>query len=365
MPPAVCDVCLKSFKQKSHLAKHKQRKRPCVKDTTLETLVTQKVQEALQNVIVPNVIVPNVIVPPALPTITKPLLKWVGGKTQILDAVLSRFPPVIRNYYEPFLGGGSVLLGLLSSKDKIKITGTVYASDINKNLIAFYRNVQGSSDRLLVELKKLCDEYDGLTGKTVNRSPTTEEEARTSQESYYYYVRRLYNGLVGEAKYGVQGSAMLLFLNKTGFRGVYREGPHGFNVPFGHYTNPSVYDEAEVRRVSVLLTGVVFRDISWSSALDSLGPEDFVYLDPPYAPETTTSFVGYTAGGFGAEDHAALFARLAALKTGGVPFLMSNADVKLVRDAFPSPTYTTDGITARRAINSKNPESMTKELLVT
>lgn len=355
-----CDVCLKSFKQKSHLAKHKERKRPCVKDTTLETLVAQKVQEALQNVIVANAVVPT--------TITKPLLKWVGGKTQILDSVLSRFPPVIRHYYEPFLGGGSVLLGLLGllSSGKIKVTGTVYASDVNKNLIAFYRNVQGvdTLEPLLAELKTLCAEYDGLTGKTVNRAPTNLEEAKTSQESYYYYVRGQYNGLTGETKYGVRASAMLLFLNKTGFRGVYREGPHGYNVPFGHYTNPTVYDETEVRRVSALIRNVVFRDMSWSVALSDLGTEDFVYLDPPYAPETDTSFVGYTAGGFGPDDHTALFARIAALKTAGVPFLMSNADVKLVRDAFPSPTYTTIGITARRAINSKNPESVTKEVLI-
>jgi DNA adenine methylase len=157
---------------------------------------------------------------------------------------------------------------------------------------------------------------------------------------------------------------MLLFLNKTGFRGVYREGPHGFNVPFGHYTNPTVYDEVEVRRVSALIRDVVFRDISWTAALVDVSSEDFVYLDPPYAPETDTSFVGYTAGGFGKEDHAALFARIAALKSAGVPFLMSNADVKLVRDAFTSPMFTTIGITARRAINSKNPESVTKEVLI-
>ena len=153
---------------------------------------------------------------------------------------------------------------------------------------------------------------------------------------------------------------MLLFLNKTCFRGVYREGPNGFNVPFGHNKNVGIYDEDHLKEVSKLIEKVEFSCCSFEKALESMKEKDFVYLDPPYAPENSTSFVGYVEDGFSLDKHNQLF-KLVKEKT---YFVMSNSDVKLVKDSFPSPTYKTKIISARRAINSKNPESKTNEVLI-
>jgi len=330
--------------------------------------------------------------------IVKPVIKWVGGKTQIIDKVLSKFPKKIQNYYEPFLGGGSVLLAVLSSckKGSIEITGNIHISDINPQLIALYRHIQDNVELFIEKLQELVDEFNSIDGEEVNRKPDTKEDALTSQESYYYWIRENFNELNKNNKSNksskssksgtadksekkevtIDSSVMLLFMNKTCFRGVYREGPKGFNVPFGHYKNPGIIDGIHLRNVSRLLNE--FKDkIIWncSSFQDVLGGlkgdsegglKDFVYLDPPYAPETEKSFVGYTADGFDIKLHEKLFEQCNMLvKNIGVSMLMSNADVALVRDAFlEEDGFNIEVVECRRAINSKNPESKTNEVLI-
>lgn len=293
----------------------------------------------------------------------KPFLKWVGGKTQILDEVLSEFPSTITNYHEPFLGGGSVLLGLLSriKDNKIILTGNVYASDLNANIINLYKSIQTNAEELIKEVKPLIDEYAECANRTeVNRNPKTKEEALTSQESYYYWIRSQFNT---GAKETIQSAAQLLFLNKTCFRGVYREGPKGFNVPFGNYKNPGILDEDHIREVSTLIKDVVFTINPFTESLKKVNSGDFVYMDPPYAPETDTSFVGYTKDGFSTDEHNKLFELCKKLTANNVKWVMSNADVKLVKDAF-QPPYETKIILARRSINSKNPDAKTNEVLI-
>jgi DNA adenine methylase len=331
MPTYSCDNCETVFEQKSHYDKHKARKTPCKK-----------------------------AIPYSKPVV-KPFLKWVGGKTQILDDVLEQIPNEINNYYEPFLGGGSVLLAVLSKK---KIHGTIYASDVNEKTVALFKNIQTNLDEFLNELKKLVDTYNSIEimneeneKRKVNTKPT-EEESKKTKEHYYYYIRNLYNSF--EDKTDAEASAILLFLNKTCFRGVYREGPHGFNVPFGHNKNVGIYDEEHLKEVSKLIKDVEFSSCSFEVALESVKEGDFVYLDPPYAPENDTSFVGYVVDGFDLDKHNQLFKLMKEIKG---KFLMSNADVKLVKDAFPEP-YKTKIISARRAINSKNPEAKTNEVLI-
>lgn len=295
--------------------------------------------------------------------IIKPFLKWVGGKTQILSEVLAGFPTSFHNYHEPFLGGGSVLLGFLSQvkSQKIALTGKVYASDINKNVIALFKNIQSNPTGLLSEVSKIMNEYTSITGTEVNRKASKREEALTSQESYYYWIRSQFNSLKNDERESARASAMVLFINKTCFRGVYREGPNGFNVPYEKMQRAqTILDEDHIREVSTLIKDVIFTSENYKDALKKVREGDLVYLDPPYAPETNKSFVSYTADGF--TEHTELFELCHSLPS---KIVLSNADVKLVRDAFPPPKYQTKVIEARRAINSKNPDAKTNEVIIT
>jgi DNA adenine methylase len=357
MAEYTCELCNKVFKQKRGYETHKARKTPCKKidctinsDTKTDTKTNKNADSTSS----------------ALP-IVKPFLKWVGGKTQIIDEVLCMFPNEITNYHEPFLGGGSVLLGLLSyiRSGKIRVSGKIYASDLNSNLIALYKNVQSCPDILIGEIRKLTDVFSKCTGSEINRKPANIEEAMTSPESYYFWVRSQFNCLTKDERTTPHASAMLLFMNKTCFRGVYREGPRGYNVPYGNYKNPSIFEEEHLLTVSELVRDVIFTVQPFTDSLARAHSGDFIYLDPPYAPEGDTSFVSYTADGFNAENHTNLFTLCNELREKGCQILMSNADVKLVRDAFPETKYTTKIISCRRAIHSKNPESRTNEVLIT
>jgi DNA adenine methylase len=294
--------------------------------------------------------------------IQKPVLKWIGGKTQIITYVLELFPDKIKNYHELFIGGGSVLFGLLSliERGDIVLEGNIYIYDKNLDLINFYKNIQSDYNELYNYAKLYFDEYDGLTGTDINRKPQNIEEAKTSKESYYYWIRQKFNTM---EKGVVEYSAIFLFLNKTCFRGMYRVGPNGYNVPYGHYKKtPRLISLDELKKISEILSNVIFRESDFIESVNEVKEGDFVYMDPPYVPENKTSFVGYTKDGFNIKLHKKLFEETKNLDKRGVKFLMSNSNQKLVRDSLKD--FKCEEIIARRAINSKNPSSKTKEVLI-
>lgn len=298
-------------------------------------------------------------------TIQKPMLKWVGGKTQILDKLLAEFPTDMNNYREIFLGGGSVLLGLLTyvRLGIIRLRGCVYAYDLNEPLISMYKNIQSNHNELYSHLSSIIAEYNSCDDYALNRNPKNAEEARTKKENYYYWTRNRYNQLSPDGKNSAIGSAILIFLNKTCFRGVFRIGPRGFNVPYGNYTNPKIIDKKHLDEIHELIQGVVFKCSDFSVSLGEVESDDYVYLDPPYAPESENSFVGYTKCGFGIDSHAALFEQVHKLAASN-KIMMSNADVPLVRDKFADERYTLLPVLCKRSINAKNPESKSKEVII-
>lgn len=297
----------------------------------------------------------------------KPLLKWVGGKTQIIDDILNLIPENLDNYYEPFAGGGSVFLAILSSPN-IKIKGEFHVSDKNPYLINFYKCIQSRTESFVVAISTLTDTYlQTPTNGELNKNATTIEEASSSQESFYYWIRRKFNSLI--KMYDVttineELAVYFIFLNKTSFRGVYREGPNGFNVPFGNYKTPSIYNIDEIRLCARLIKRVQFHTCEFTKIFELLKSGDFLYLDPPYAPENTKSFVGYTSDGFKLADHRILFDSCNTFLDKEIGFLMSNSDVPLVNDAFTHPLLNKKIVNCKRSINSKNPAAHTNEVLI-
>lgn len=288
-------------------------------------------------------------------SIMKPFLKWVGGKTQIIDKVLEKMPNEIHgDYYEPFLGGGSVLLSVLSN---IKIHGIVHASDYNLPLINLYKTIQTSTTEFIEKLQDIVNVYNSCdTSGVINRKATSLEESKTSKESYYYYIRKCYNETANDT---IMKSVYFLFLNKTCFRGVYREGPRGFNVPYGHNKNVSVFNSKHIYDIAALIKNVVFTHVSFENSICNCKVQDFVYVDPPYAPENKTSFVSYIKDGFNLECHNTLFDMI---KTLPCKWLMSNASVPLIHESFHN--FIIESISVRRAINSNNPASIAKEVFI-
>ena len=292
----------------------------------------------------------------------KPFLKWAGGKTNILPSIINRIPNKINNYHELFLGGGSILIKVLElqKENKIKIKNKIYAYDANKSLINLYKDVQNNKEDLFKFITKYLDEYNSIEGIVVNRKPNNIEEAKTSKESYYYWIRKQFNIM---PKNTIEYSALFMFINKTCFRGLYRVGPNGYNVPYGHYkTTPKIITKNELDNISDLIKDVVFECCDFNISINKVKKKDFVYLDPPYVPEKKTSFVGYNLNGFDLENHNKLFKHILNLKDKKIKFVLSNSKTDLVLDSFKD--YQKEDIIAKRAINSKNPDSKVTELII-
>jgi DNA adenine methylase len=266
---------------------------------------------------------------------------------------------------------------------EIQVTGSIHASDLNAPLIYMYRNIQTRVDDIISELRTLSSAFNEIKVRNVVGRKArdkivvaeTREDALESQEAYYYWVRAKYNALCASGtateNSDVAVSAMLIFLNKTCFRGVYRENAERqFNVPFGNYAACSIFSDHHLREMSRLIQDVHFhvRDCSVSLELVKLAEhsDDFVYLDPPYMPtDGKKGFVDYTTGKFDGRQHAALFEKIRGLN--GARMLLSNSDSPIVQSYFPQEGgYQTHVLAqCKRAIHSINPSATASEVLIT
>jgi len=340
---------------------------------------------------------PNI--PPPLPPklqqkATKPFLKWVGGKQKVLPLVLESFPQEMNNYYEPFLGGGSVLLGLLSAKSQkgITIHGTIYASDANEPLVWVYKNLQSRHLEVQQELQLLVDAFKAKPNpekkspgeKRPRKVPPKEDGNR---EEYYYWIRMKYNELSLSEKCSPRGSAMLWFMNKTCHKGEFRVGPNGYNVPYGHPgKNTEIFSSVHLNEVHTLIQGVHFESCDFMDTLQRVQAGDFVYMDPPYISEpepaestpqqedipktktaktpTRKSFVGYTQNGFPPETSIRLFEETHRMVQNGANISLSNFDTRFIRGYFPEDRYKVQPIVCNNSVHSKNPGGKRFEVLI-
>ncbi len=259
-----------------------------------------------------------------------PVVKWAGGKGQLLETYSRLFPQEFEHYYEPFVGGAAVFFAIYRQG----LIKNACLNDLNPELINLYTVIRDRLDLLIDELKV--------------------HETHKKSRDYYYDVRnwdrnpRYFSRLAPEKR-----AARTLFLNKTCFNGLYRVNRSDcFNVPFGKIKNPTVLDEDNLRAVSQALQGVSLTCQDFEEALDGAGPGDFIYLDPPYQPVTrTASFTAYTRDSFSLADQQRLARVFSALHAKGCLVMLSNSCVPEIQSLYQD--YHIQVVQAVRAINSK------------
>ena len=247
----------------------------------------------------------------------KPFLKWAGGKGQLLTDIEKYYPfedGKITKYAEPFVGGGAVLFDILSRYD----LEAVYISDINAELINTYRIIRDNIDELLAMLAVMQSEF--VLMDTEHR------------KEYYLAKRELFNALKinGDETINIEKAALMTFLNKTCFNGLFRVNKKGlFNVPMGSYKNPMICDEANLRAVSEKLQNVTIVCGDYKKSADFIDEDTFVYFDPPYRPITdTASFTAYTENLFNDEEQIELARFVDDMHRKGAKVVVSNSDPK-------------------------------------
>ena len=261
----------------------------------------------------------------------RPFLKWAGGKRQLLPAIRAALPKISRAYFEPFVGGGAVFFDLEPRRAVL--------SDANAELINCYAAVRDNVDALIRALR----------GHVYDRD-------------YYYRIRALSPDSLDE----VERAARTIYLNKTGFNGLYRVNSKGvFNVPFGRFKNPNICDEPTLRACSARLAGVEVRCRPFDAVLDDAAAGDFVYFDPPYIPLSKTSyFTAYNDLKFDLDDQERLARVFERLADRGVRVMLSNSDVGWVRERYAR--YAPKSVFAPRSVNSVvSARGLVRELLVT
>lgn len=254
--------------------------------------------------------------------IPRPFLKWAGGKTQLADALLERMPAVFNVYHEPFLGGGALFFRLYREQ---KVRHAIL-SDLNAELIDTYLAIRDS----VMEVVQLLAEF-----------PYDKE---------FYYALRAKNPRQMSLP---ERAARMIYLNKTGYNGLYRVNRQGeFNVPFGRYKSPKYLDKENLLAVSQALQDVEIFCASFETVLERARPGDWVYFDPPYVPVSqTANFTSYQANGFGLSEQERLRDVCIELSQNSVYITLSNSDTEIVRSLYSPPYFVVDEVLANRAIN--------------
>lgn len=268
-----------------------------------------------------------------------PVLKWAGGKTQLLEHIADNMPAEYNNYYEPFIGGAAVLLGVSPMQ--------AFVNDVNEQLVNLYTQLKIAVDSVIAKV----DEMDA--------EPCTKE--------LYYAIREQYNAKISNRDFDAECAALMIWINKHCFNGLYRVNSKGlFNVPYNNKVNGKSIDEENVRAISEYLqkADISITCLDFEKACDGVSSGDFVYFDSPYVPESVTaSFTDYTMDGFSLADHerlAALFRRLDKISA---KVMLSNNDVPLVRELYSG--YNIQSLDVKRMINRNANKRTGKEVLIT
>ena len=255
-----------------------------------------------------------------------PVVKWVGGKRQLLDEILPAFPKRFGTYFEPFFGGGAVLFARQPKKALI--------NDLNADLIRVYIAIRDNPEELIRELKKF---------ENTKECFYAQRELDRDKSSF--------NKLTD-----IQKAARLIYLNKTCYNGLYRVNSAGeFNTPFGAYKNPNIVNEVTIMAIHSYLTKneITIAQGDFSAAVERAQKGDFVYFDPPYDPvSTSAAFTGYNEGGFDKKEQIRLRDLCLSLVKKGVYVMVSNSATEFIKELYSDPCFRIKIVKAKRSINS-------------
>ncbi len=281
-------------------------------------------------------------------TITlKPFVKWVGGKSQLIDELEKMLPSdgekVLTKYCEPMVGGGALFFNILSKY----YFEELYISDINSELINAYNVIKANVKKLIAILKDMQMVF----------LPMDDN----GRKFYYYSIRDKFNIIALSDDTAIEKAAYFIFLNKTCFNGLYRVNRKGqFNVPMGAYKNPTICDEENLLNISHALQNVKIVCGDYSMSKDFVDRNTFVYLDPPYRPlSETSSFTSYNSDVFDDNEQIRLSKFIDDINAIGAKIVLSNSDPKNINpnDTFFDNLYKDyhiDRVKATRTINSKS-----------
>ncbi len=259
--------------------------------------------------------------------LAQPFLKWAGGKRQLIPTIKEFLPIKYTQYYEPFVGAGAVLFSIQPKKAII--------NDTNNELINCYQVIKENPQELLI----LCQKH----------------KERNSKE-YYYKLRALDRSDDFKNMSSIERAARIIYLNKTCFNGLFRVNSSGqFNVPYGNYSNPSVADPAVIKAISTYLNQANIRiEVGdFEKVVTTCRKGAFIYFDPPYHPiSDTSSFTGYSMGGFGKEEQIRLRDTCNNLSDRGCQVLLSNSNADFIRSLYDDSRYKIVEVKANRAINA-------------
>ena len=258
----------------------------------------------------------------------KPLVKWAGGKRQLLLELVKRLPKKWETYYEPFVGGGALLIELY----KRRMLKSAVISDLNEELINLYKVVKNYPHELIEMLS------------------STEFK---NEKDTYLKLRERFNEIIGNPEYSIERAVLFLYLNKHCYNGLWRVNKAGkFNVPFGRYKNPSMPSQELILEFSNMLRNVEILNVDFEEAVSSAHRGDFVYFDPPYQPVSETAyFTDYTSGGFDYSEQKRLAKVCKKLTKKGVYVMISNSNTDEIKDLYDN--FHISIVNANRFINSR------------
>lgn len=273
----------------------------------------------------------------------KPFVKWVGGKSQLLEDIEKKYPSKPEKYCEPFVGGGAVLFDVLTKFQPKE----VLINDINRELINTYTQIKNNCENLITQLSEIQQIY--------------KEHSIHENKIFFYEKRNRYNAIKinVDNKENLEKAALFIFLNKTCFNGLYRVNSKGmFNVPFNNAKNPLLCDEENLRACSKLLQNVQMKAGDYKECKYFIDDKTFIYIDPPYRPLTqTATFTSYSEKGFSDIEQIELGNFISEISDKGAMVLASNSDPKNINqnDNFFDELYSQfkiERVSASRMINS-------------